>query len=348
MGDINILKVEQVSKKFGNQTVLRDVSLNVDRGEIVFLLGPSGCGKTTLLRCVAGFEQPDSGNIYLQSKLLNDLPSHQRGVGMVFQNYALWPHLNVFETVELGLKIKKLSSGERQLKVGRILELAGIAQLSQRYPHQLSGGQQQRVALARALVLEPALVLLDEPLANLDQNIKHELRREIRRLQTELGLAMVYVTHDRNEALALASRIAIMANGTISQVGTARELFDSPISVKAARVLGELNLFNADANGSNQIKTELGVVTLAKAQAGNVQIGFRPDDCILGSAIYNTFDGVVEESEFAGNQEKCRIRIGANLIDAEFDRRTHSEIIVPGCAVKFHIPQDRILVFSGE
>ena len=345
-----VLSLQHVSKSFGSQAVLRAISLTVDRGEIVFLLGPSGCGKTTLLRTIAGFEQPDSGTINLQSKLLNDLPAHQRGVGMVFQNYALWPHLNVYETIELGLKLKKLSSSERKARIARILDLASIAQLSQRFPHQLSGGQQQRVALARALVLEPALVLLDEPLANLDQNIKNELRSEIRRLQTELGLAMIYVTHDRLEALALASRIAIMSDGKIIQIDRPRQIFENPTSIKSARFLGELNLVNACGDGSPMFRTPLGSINVApdRARHGDVQLGFRPDDCLLGAASSNSFGGVIEESEYAGNQERCRIRVNSQLVKVEFDRRTYSRALSRGDQIDFNIPVERVLVFSGE
>ena len=350
MSSSTLLSVDHVSKSFGAQSVLRDVSLTTDRAEIVFLLGPSGCGKTTLLRTIAGFEQPDSGTLRLQSTLLNDMPPHQRGVGMVFQNYALWPHLNVSETIELGLKVKNINAAERNVRIKRMLELAGIGDLRSRYPHQLSGGQQQRVALARALVLEPALVLLDEPLANLDQNIKHELRREIRRLQTELGLSMIYVTHDRSEALALASRIAIMSQGTIIQVGTARQLFDRPESVESARFLGDLNLFEANADGSARLATQIGDISLAPECAirGAVKIGFRPDDCLLGPAASNCFNGTIEESEFAGNQERCRIRVRTELIEAEFDRRTYSKTLARGDKIEFHIPIERILVFAKK
>jgi len=345
-----VLFVEHLSKSFGDQRVLRDVSLTVNRGEIVFLLGPSGCGKTTLLRAIAGFEQPDAGSIHLQSKSINDLPAHQRGVGMVFQNYALWPHLNVYETIDLGLRIKSLGTKERAAKIARILELAGIADLKLRYPHQLSGGQQQRVALARALVLEPALVLLDEPLANLDQNIKRELRREIRRLQTELGLAMIYVTHDSSEALALASRIALMSQGAIIQVDNARDVFDQPNCLKSARMLGELNVIAANGDGSTRITTQLGSMQVApqRARSGQFQIGFRPDDCLLGAASSNCLSGIVEECEFAGNQERCRIRINTELISAEFDRRNYTQALVPGQSIEIHLPSERILVFESE
>ena len=219
---------DKVTKRFGDVTALDRVSLQVERGELFFVLGPSGCGKSTLLRLVAGFYQPDAGRILFDGRDVCRIPPHKRNTGMVFQNYALWPHMSVQKNVEYGLSVRDLPASERQGRVRRALEMVQMEAYAERSPNQLSGGQQQRVALARALVIEPDVVLLDEPLSNLDAQLRLEMRGHIRRLHRDLGITMIYVTHDQKEALSMADRMAVLDAGRVSQVGEPRPMYCVP------------------------------------------------------------------------------------------------------------------------
>ncbi|RME65887.1 MAG: ABC transporter ATP-binding protein, partial [Caldilineae bacterium] len=228
------LKLENLSKVFasrsgsGEVVAVDDVNLDIERGQFVTLLGPSGCGKTTTLRLIAGFEFPTTGRIVLDGEDIADLPPNRRDMAMVFQSYAIFPHLNVFENIAYGLRIKKLSNQEIRRQVATVLELTELTGLENRQPNQLSGGQQQRVALARALVMEPKVLLFDEPLSNLDAKLRVQMRSEIRRIQQELGITSVYVTHDQDEAMVLSDRIVVMNQGRIQQVGSAPEIYRRP------------------------------------------------------------------------------------------------------------------------
>ena len=216
------ISVANLTKRFGPLAVVSDVSLSIEEGELFTLLGPSGCGKTTLLRLIAGFYAPDEGEIRFGDRVVNAVPPHERGIGMVFQNYALWPHMTVFQNVSYGLKLRKIAAPELAERVRAVLEKVKLGGLGDRFPGQLSGGQQQRVALARALVLNPQILLLDEPLSNLDAKIRIQVRAEIRKLQKELGITTIYVTHDQEEALTLSDRIAVLNQGKVFQIGPPR------------------------------------------------------------------------------------------------------------------------------
>src|SRR5919206_2712037 len=241
------LVVDHLGVRLGTNEVLKDVSFRAAPGEIVALLGPSGSGKTTLLRCVAGLERPHKGRIAIGERALFDaergveLPAERRGLGLVFQSYALWPHKTVAENVAYGLKLRGVPAGERGRRVQEALERLGLRDLGGRYPHQLSGGQQQRVAIARALVYEPPVILLDEPLSNLDAKLRDEARAWLRRLIRELGLSALCVTHDQVEALALADRVTLLAEGRVEQEGTPQELYDAPRTLFAAEFMGQNN-----------------------------------------------------------------------------------------------------------
>ncbi|TAL31377.1 MAG: ABC transporter ATP-binding protein [Spirochaetes bacterium] len=229
---MNVLRLTGVYKSFGHNEVLRDISLSVTHGSFLALLGPSGCGKTTLLRIVAGLEEPDTGEVLLDERILfgegSFLPPEKRGFGMVFQSYAVWPHMTVHENVEYPLRIRKLIKPVRGEKVARALELVHLDGLGGRFPHQLSGGQQQRVALARGIVMEPPVLLLDEPLSNLDAKLRAEMRRELRDLHRALGITILYVTHDQREAFEMATRVAVMNEGRIEQDGSPEEIRTHP------------------------------------------------------------------------------------------------------------------------
>ncbi len=239
------VRLENIVKTFDGTTALKGISLHIKHKELFTLLGPSGCGKSTTLRIIAGLDYPDSGHIYFGDEEVTYLPSYQRGAVLVFQNYALWPHMTVFDNVAYGLKIRKVPKEEIRRKVEWALELVKLKGFENRYPTQLSGGQQQRVAIARALVVEPKVLLLDEPLSNLDAKLRLEMRSEIRRIQRELGITVIYVTHDQEEAMAISDRIAVMNVGTIEQIGTPRDIYERPKTEFVASFMGKTNVIPA-------------------------------------------------------------------------------------------------------
>jgi iron(III) transport system ATP-binding protein len=276
------IAVKDLSKRFGSLTVVERASFDIGEGELFTLLGPSGCGKTTLLRLIAGFNTPDEGEVRFDDRNVNEMSPHLRGIGMVFQNYALWPHMTVFNNVGYGLKLRKTPRAEIETRVRGVLENVRLSGLGDRYPGQLSGGQQQRVALARALVLNPKILLLDEPLSNLDAKVRVQVRQEIRKLQRELGITTVYVTHDQEEALTLSDRIAVFNQGRIFQVGTPRELYQRPTNRFVADFIGVNNLIDGtvrsvDESGARAfIDTPVGA--LHALTTGNLRAG---DKCVL-------------------------------------------------------------------
>jgi len=256
------IRLENLTKRFGEVTAVLDVTITIHAGELFFLLGPSGCGKTTLLRLIAGFLEPDRGTIRFDERCMDRVPAHLRNTGMVFQNYALWPHMNVGRNVRYGLDIRHMDRAEKARRVGEILALVHMTGLEERFPSELSGGQQQRVALARALVVEPDVVLLDEPLSNLDAKLRLEMRAEIKRIHRRSPRTAVYVTHDQKEALSLADRIALMNEGRIIQVGTPEEVYTHPANLFCARFIGGANtlagILRTAEGGRGLVQTELG------------------------------------------------------------------------------------------
>ncbi|MEB3304768.1 MAG: ABC transporter ATP-binding protein [Cyanobacteriota bacterium] len=237
-----VIALEGVSRRYGALTALHNLTLTIAPGEFFSLVGTSGCGKTTTLRLIAGFDQPQEGRILLQGRDLTGAPPHRRPVNLVFQNYALFPHLNVWDNVAFGPRSRRLGAADVRQQVGQALEVVGLSDLTRRFPHELSGGQQQRVALARGLVNTPAALLLDEPLAALDPNLRQAMRAELKRIQREVGIAFLLVTHDREEALSLSDRLAVLHQGRLEQVGTPRELYDKPRTATVAQFIGAANL----------------------------------------------------------------------------------------------------------
>ncbi|MFM7312548.1 MAG: ABC transporter ATP-binding protein [Cyanobium sp.] len=250
-----VIELRGLERRYGRTPAVNGVDLTIGGGEFFALLGASGCGKTTTLRLIAGFDHPDGGTIHLQGCDVTTVPAHRRSVNTVFQNYALFPHLNVWENVAFGPRSRRLADGEIRRRVGEALEVVRLSDLARRRPRQLSGGQQQRVALARALVNRPAALLLDEPLAALDPNLRRAMQLELKRIQREVGIAFLFVTHDREEALALSDRLAVMHAGRIEQVGSPRELYDRPASAHVASFLGSANLLT-DGNGRRLLLPE--------------------------------------------------------------------------------------------
>jgi spermidine/putrescine transport system ATP-binding protein len=251
-----VIELRGVRRRYGGVSAVEELNLQVDAGEFFSLLGASGCGKTTTLRLIAGFEHPDAGTIRLQGQEVTTLPAHRRPVNTVFQNYALFPHLSVWENVAFGPRSRGLADAELRRRVGEALEVVRLADLSRRRPRQLSGGQQQRVALARALVNRPAALLLDEPLAALDPNLRRTMQGELKRIQREVGITFLFITHDREEALALSDRLAVMHGGRIAQVGSPRHLYDRPVSAYVATFLGSANLLPDGSGGWHLLRPE--------------------------------------------------------------------------------------------
>src|SRR5438067_4233783 len=246
------LEVCELTKRYSPQVTVGPISFEVREGEFFSLLGPSGCGKTTTLRCIAGFESLDEGSIRLRGERLDDKPPHRRDVGLVFQNYALFPHLSVFDNVAFGLRLRRIAKAEMRERIDRALQLVELAGLGQRFPAQLSGGQQQRIAIARSLVLEPQILMFDEPLSNLDLKLRIQMRGELRRLQRRLGKTSIYVTHDQTEALALSDRIAVLSQGHIEQIGSPSEIYESPETAFVADFIGSSNIMEATVEAKRE------------------------------------------------------------------------------------------------
>jgi spermidine/putrescine transport system ATP-binding protein len=307
------LQIQAIRRAFGPVVALKEVSIDVRAGEFFSLLGPSGCGKTTLLRIVGGLDDPDAGSVLLDGEDLLRLPAHERPVNTVFQSYALFPHLSVTENIGFGLRMKKVESSEITRRVNAMMELVEVQKLGARKPHELSGGQRQRVALARALVNEPRVLLLDEPLAAVDQKLRKQLQADLLALQRRLGLTFIYVTHDQEEALSLSDRLAVMNHGEVEQVGAPQEIYDHPKTRFVAEFLGNSNLIEAEV--SNGIaRTVFGEFRLANPNTnGKATLFFRPEKVILGSG---PFRGNVEDVTFAGITKHITIRTGDTRIRA--------------------------------
>lgn len=281
------IKIDNIVKYFGSVTALNHVSIDISPGELFFLLGPSGCGKTTLLRHIAGFYTPDEGKIIIDGVDVTTLPPHKRDTGMVFQSYALWPHMTLAENVAFGLKMRKVSKPDINKRVMEALDLVKMADKADRKPNQLSGGQQQRVALARALVVEPRCLLLDEPLSNLDAKLRLEMRMEIRRICKDAGLTAVYVTHDQKEALSIADRLAVMKDGVIEQVGTPLDVFRSPVNSFVASFIGETNFLPANFFG-DKFKTSENIKVLSIRPEALSFHKIRDNDIPLKGVMHGT------------------------------------------------------------
>jgi len=305
------VRCENLTKTFGAVCAVDDVSLDVKPGELFFLLGPSGCGKTTLLRCIAGFDRPDHGRVFIGDEDISDLPAHRRDTGMVFQGYALWPHMSVRANVAFGLQMRRLPRDEIRRRVDEALELVRMRELADRGPNALSGGQQQRVALARALVVHPRCLLLDEPLSNLDAKLRLEMRSEIRRICREAGLTAVYVTHDQKEALSIADRLAVMNEGRISQVGPPAEVYRRPSSRFTAGFIGETNFVEArivEVRGNRVVlATPVGQLVSEDGAASDaagteVVLSVRPEVVRLGPGADgdNRLTGAVHNTVYLG------------------------------------------------
>jgi spermidine/putrescine ABC transporter ATP-binding subunit len=315
-----------VRKVFGTVEAVAGVSLRIAQGEFVAILGPSGCGKTTTLNLLAGFIDPTSGEILIDSKPMAGTPPHRRNIGVVFQSYALFPHLSVFDNVAFGLRMRKVAGAEIATRVRHALDIVQLGALEERSTRQLSGGQQQRVALARALVVEPALLLLDEPLSNLDANLREQMRFEIREIQRRVGITTVFVTHDQSEAMAAADRLVIMNKGVIAQAGTVREIYTTPRDAFVASFIGQANVIPGKAVGVNgsQVRVELSggdIILATRSQGvpndGSVVMILRPEDLTLSNEPvpgHNALAGTVKRVSFLGSTVNIGVEAAGQVI----------------------------------
>ena len=310
--------IKHVTKAFGDNVVLKEFNETFHDGEFITLLGPSGCGKTTMLRIIAGFEKPTSGEVYIDDQLVSGgktfVPPEKRAIGMVFQSYAVWPHMNVFDNVAYPLTIKKTPKGEIQEKVSRVLDIVHLTQYAKRLPSQLSGGQQQRVALARALVAAPKLLLLDEPLSNLDAKLRESMRFEIKEIQRQLGITVVYVTHDQTEAMAMSDRIFLINRGVVQQCGTPREIYNEPANQFVADFLGKVDFFKGEAKDGKIVFPAMGgqSIPYAGPRMGKVDVAIRPENLFF--AEDGVLHGVLETQYYLGDVDDCRVRVGDTLV----------------------------------
>ena len=324
--------IEHVSFGYGATPVLEDINLEVEKGEFFAFLGPSGSGKTTLLRLVAGFGTPASGRILIGERDISALPPWNRNVGMVFQNYALWPHMTVAKNVAFGLERRRLPRTEISRRVQSALALVGLTGLEDRRPAQLSGGQQQRVALARTLVIEPEVLLLDEPLSNLDAKLRVEMRAELKTLQRKLGLTAIYVTHDQEEANAIADRMAVLEGGRIQQVGAPADLYDHPANRFVATFLGTANLIEGRIETGGRFAADNIVLAGVGGTPGPACISIRPQDVLLGPASSGV-GAVVAEREFLGSIIRYRVRINKQDVIVDAAHHREGELFDVGAAV---------------
>jgi iron(III) transport system ATP-binding protein len=351
--------IDCVTKRFGATTAVRQLSLDIRDGEFVTLLGPSGCGKTTLLRLIAGFMAPDEGEIRVGAATLSTparvVPPERRGMGMVFQNYAVWPHRTVYENVAFGLEVRKVGKADTRARVAEMLELVNLSGLERRYPNELSGGQQQRVALARSLVVEPEILLLDEPLSNLDAKLRERMRWELKALQRRTGITFVYVTHDQTEAMALSDRVAVMHQGEIIQCGAPREVYTRPGNSTVADFMGLVNVLRGRvirAAGDDSLVAVGGdhpvrmALPLSLAEGQTVSVAIRPESLRLVSAdAGDAVPGKVVDVTFLGNLIDCHVTLDdGTRVRIQLDPSQRAEV---GQEVGLRLDGESSSVFSA-
>ncbi len=347
------LRIDRLVKAFGPTQVVKGVNLSFNRGEFVTLLGPSGCGKTTILRMIAGFEQPTSGQILVEGKDITGVAPNQRNIGMVFQAYALFPNMNVAGNIGFGLRIKGMGAAEREARVEEMLKLIGLSGYGKRYPFELSGGQQQRVALARALAPSPRMLLLDEPLSALDAKIRVSLRDQIREIQRELGITTVFVTHDQEEALSISDRIVVLNAGNVEQFDEPFAIYNRPTTKFVATFVGTLNTLKATVADAASRSVAIGGtrVTIpalpATARSGEaVSLTMRPEAVVLGGERDIVLEGTVHEVSFLGSVIRLKVDLGGNALELDTFNDQRTPPPVHGARVKVGIAASDVLVLG--
>jgi spermidine/putrescine transport system ATP-binding protein len=346
------VRLENVVKRFDDVVAVAGISLEIPRGSFFALLGPSGCGKTTTLRMIGGFEEPTEGRILLGDEDVVGLPPYKRDVNTVFQSYALFPHMSIEDNVGFGLERRRLAKAEVRARVGEMLELVGLAGFSKRKPKQLSGGQQQRVALARALVNHPRVLLLDEPLGALDLKLRKSMQLELKRIQHEIGITFVHVTHDQEEAMTMADQIAVMNHGRIEQLGAPAELYETPATAFVSGFLGVSNLLRGVVEGPDAVRLDTGELVRAQVsgRTGRVAAGVRPEKITIGSGGgANELPGTISESAYIGVATQVVVRTTAGTVQVfaqNIDRG--GRIPAPGENVILSWPPDSTFVVDDE
>ena len=355
MASIQIVGLE---KHFGDVKALSNINLEIEKGEFFTLLGPSGCGKTTLLRTIAGFYHQDQGDVYIDGELINKVPAYQRNTGMVFQNYAVFPHMSVFDNVAYGLRVRKLTKEEILRKVSAALKSVHLEGYEQRTPDKLSGGQQQRVGLARAMAIQPRVQLFDEPLSNLDAKLRIEMREEIRAVQKSLGITSIYVTHDQEEALVISDRIAVMNQGVIQQIGAPWEIYSNPQNTFVAYFVGKINMLKMkldEGSEGGKRRATLGAISLLVPSEGTeghreVIAAFRPEDVLEEANDHGatTMVGLVDTVSFMGSVARFELTAEGQEIVIDRHRPREADMPQKGSEVSFAVHSDSILLFDPE
>jgi putative spermidine/putrescine transport system ATP-binding protein len=335
------LELNNLRKTFGPTVAVEHFDLHIDRGEFVSFLGPSGCGKTTTMRMVAGFEMPDTGHIKVNGQDLTNVPPNKRNVGMVFQSYALFPHLSVRDNIGFGLKIANKPKAELSARVDEMLGIIKMQPLGNRFPHQLSGGQQQRVALARAIAIKPQVLLLDEPLSALDAKIRVELRHEIRSIQKQLGITTIYVTHDQEEAMSLSDRVVVMNEGRMEQVGTPFEIYNFPRTPFVASFVGTLNVLHGTLRADNGdvvlvagASVRLSEPVLGKKAGEGVLLNLRPEAIVINGTASNSLPARVDQVNFLGSVVRMQLKVGDAKVLADSFNNPNLTLPQSGDAVR--------------
>ncbi|HKM06431.1 MAG TPA: ABC transporter ATP-binding protein [Sphaerochaeta sp.] len=345
-----ILSIENVTKRYGTFTAIKNITLKIEKGEFFTLLGPSGCGKTTLLRMIAGFNTIEEGEIKFGSTVINGIPAHQRNTGMVFQNYAIFPHLTVFENVAYGLKARNLSKKEITRQVEEVLDLVKMGEYIQRQPSKLSGGQQQRVALARAIVIKPEVLLMDEPLSNLDAKLRVEMRSVIKKIQQNLGITTVYVTHDQEEALAISDRIAVMNLGTIQQMDDPFTIYTRPKNTFVSNFIGTSTFLNCTVTGSSiQVFDSSFTMRLGPEYTGKAVLAIRPEEVRMVELEDGILTGRLQFVTFLGDfiNYEVILQDGSTIQINEYLKDT-SRIRNVGDTVGLTFDTSRVNLFSED
>lgn len=340
--------IRNAVKRYGKTTVIQGLNLNIKDGELFTLLGPSGCGKTTLLRMIAGFNSIEGGDFYFNETRINDMEPNKRNIGMVFQNYAIFPHLSVRQNVEFGLKQRKMEKEAIASSTDKFLKLMQIDQYKDRMPDNLSGGQQQRVALARALVIKPDVLLMDEPLSNLDAKLRLEMREAIRNIQKEVGITTVYVTHDQEEAMAISDKIAVMKDGVIQHIGNPQEIYHRPANVFVATFIGRTNILDAKYhNNCIEFKDGYKIPYELNTSEEEIKVSIRPEEFVM-TKNDEGMRGIVVDNVFLGLNTHYHVRLETGQIVEVIQVSSLDNRIKVGTEVRLSIQKDKINIFDSE
>lgn len=351
------IAIDHVVKKFGDNVIIPDLTANIKNGELFTLLGPSGCGKTTLLRMIAGFNSIEGGTIAFGDQVINDLPAYKRNIGMVFQSYAIFPHLTVRRNVEYGLRLRNVPKDEMKKRTDEMLSLVHIDEYQDRLPERLSGGQQQRVALARALCIEPDVLLMDEPLSNLDAKLRVEMRTVIKNIQHSVGITTVYVTHDQEEAMAVSDRIAVMNAGVIQHVGTPKSIYQRPANLFVATFIGRSNVIKGKLvvdGGKTYLETlsgyraEIKTVRPEQQKAQDIVLSVRPEEFLLDRGSTEGISAVVDDCVFLGLNTHYFVHLSSGEEVEIIQESSIDSIIEPGSEIKLKINTEKVNLFTAD